>query len=511
MGTIESRLGFPLPVLHRDLWITSDDMIATEQVGHVTRYDEDGEGLTLRSTTRQLKRGMVTFKEVPGVIDTAAVGYSQNHFFLAAAPTRVNVGRFEERFLQYVRGIVKKVTEMGRLTVTQEVKDKMRSKVTLAISMRGLTPPTHLLILNVPYEVRFSRQGATAHALAAAALQPYVLLRNNVGDTNDSIGAIEMLDTGSSFGVIVECKHDEKGHPQRPPTHFVVNEAGGRGEARPYWCQLLTAGQGQLLQSKNKKMVMVFRGCAKIDSVDDTLRRAVAHYLATKKIQRCLAVVEQVSHNIEGTKVKEAVIAVYTDKPDLVSEVRAAMGFGRASDIRVEVRGLIFQVITDLQEMKGKRMPAWVRHHKRHATISNIDTTAEERVVATAIMDTFGVDQVDYWVTRRTAKGGKVVSVGLADGFEAGALNPEPLHAIMVNAEIRQFLDIGKPIPRRDDTHVLYRTRDDLVSVSGSGSSTSSVTDRSRSASGRFSTPQRGRAQPGRTTRRSNEPSGYTT
>jgi hypothetical protein len=180
--------------------------------------------------------------------------------------------------------------------------------------------------------------------------------------------------------------------------------------------------------------------------------RAVNHHLVLKKVAGCTAVIEQLFHRIADTGVRETMIVVYAPTGGNLTVLRKSLGFDRGkTEVKVEVRGIIFQGVQDAMHVKGKGIPDWGGRHKLHATLGNVDTEAAEQLINDTIIAAFGLHNVDYWVTKQMNRfKGTAVIVGLVQGFEPSRVDPVPLRAILIKDNERLQLDFDTPLPRRN-------------------------------------------------------------
>jgi hypothetical protein len=495
INELMGRIKIPLPNVEKELWFQTDDDINASAIGQVAWYMDTGRAFSLLHTSFETREGGMIYTDIPTVLLSAAVGCSNDHFFLAAVPVNIKKQQLEERFCAYVTDTVRRLKELRKVAIPREVVDYMRKKEMEAISMKAITTPEFVLILNIPYEVRLIREHVRDHVRVAAANQPYVMLKKTCGDTEASMRAVESLSAGDSYGVIVECKKTRQFGDKTVPEHFAVTtNMENEVNTRVYWCQLVTAEQAQTLTARSRALVAIFRGCAKHDTIDDMMLRAVKHYLEMRKVGGCTAVVEQLYHWVEGQGgVREMVIAVYTPTGDNLSVLRKALGFDRGkNEIKADVRGLIFQVVPDATYMKGKQIPEWGIMRKVHATLANVDPETSDQTISNTLVEAFGVNNVDYWATKQTIRGVSII-IGLTHGFEASRVDPFPLRGILMAAEERLVLEFDKSLLRRDVGQYAKASR--AVPSSGASTSTSSW---SRS-SGRSSGSEGGRGRQGRT------------
>jgi hypothetical protein len=361
--------------------------------------------------------------------------------------------------------------------------------------MRTIQAPEFMMVLNIPYEVRLSREGVREHVRIAAANQQYVMVKKTCGDTEASMRPVEGLSAGESFGVIVECRKTKQFEGKAIPTHFAVTtNMENEGGMRVYCCQILTNDQVHTLTSKTRALVAVIRGCAKFDTIDDMMLRAVNHFLIKKKVIGCTTTVEQLFHRIDNKGVREAMMAVYAPSNENLTVLRKSLGFDRGrTEVRAEIRGLVFQAVPDARQMKGKSIPYWGDKVKLHATLNNVDTEVPDQAINDAVIAAFGLCNVDYWVTKQTIRGTSVI-VGLTQGFETSRADLDALRTILREADDRLMLDFDRPLPRRDDGQYAKV----LQAPQGRMSSATSWSSGSRS-SGRTSGSDGGRGRQGRT------------
>jgi hypothetical protein len=482
-GTTERKLrqlqelvALPLPVLRKELWLQTDDELDLSEVGMVSWYVDNGFGYWLHRTAAG-HGGELIYTDIGDVISAPAIAYASEHFFICTGKTVVK--GVEDKFLHFVKELVAKVKGMREGSILPKVAEIKRMRESEALALHSMAEPTHLLISTIPYEVRWDHEGTLRHIEAAVANQTYVEVRTDCGQAEGSIRPVELQDVSVSFGVIIECRRDPVYPGGVIPTHFVATNMearrgdGDRTYTRTYHCQTLTRDQALAL-TKPKRVVAIFRGCTRMDWIDELMRSAVVQMIQQKVLQNCQVVVEQVQQAISLKVVRETIVVVYEDllQPAiLLEESRRKLGFtnGKTSFL-TQIRGLGFQVVRDASALKGKRIPRWVLSDKRHATISNVHLDATAKDVMMAVFKAFGVMNVEYWFVRRAAKAQTVV-VALVDGYDLVSINTEPLQLIQAEGRVYQYLDFDKVLTRKEETLQLFEPEERQGYASSSSSS----------------------------------------
>ena len=481
LSQVRDRVTTPLTALEPALWFESDDNVQLGTVGPVAWYtQEQGKFYLHRASVLQ---GPLRYTDVAEVVDSAAIGFSQGHFFICSG--RAKAKGFEEQFLHFVTDTVKKVRTMGAVVISSRINEIQRKRDTIALVRSSDAEPTHLLISTIPYDVRMDAAGTHRHLVAVIGNQDRVLIRPTCSTDANGIVPVDLQDVSGTFGIVLECKRTTGCTPL--VTHFVVTATaeGPREQLRNYHCQVLTTAEATLLVGP-KRVVAVFRGCTRLDAVDDLYRSAVLQILERQQVQGCVVVVEQIQQlmSTNPRSLRETIIVVYGEH-GFVEDIevkRRQLGFTAARKrLQLEYRGLRFEVYSDTPACKGHLIAPWVlKGRARYATISNIALDTTDEVITGAIFAAFGVMTVDFWITRITGPS-KLVTVGLTDDFDLNAVETAPLIAIQAKQKVFRFLDFEIPTMRKKETEVLFGVGEMSPRSATSGSSTSSLSNTSRS------------------------------
>jgi hypothetical protein len=201
-----SRIGSPLLPLPRELWLATDDKIDMSKIGDISWYVDTGSGFRLHLTSAIQEGEIVSHKTVVRVLQTPAICLKDEHYFLATVAMRVNGQQLKEKFKTYVQGLLRRLKDLHRRALPQAMILEMRKKVTAALSMCDMMTPSHILVLNVPFEARFDPNQQRDHLWTAIQNQSYVLVRSGCGDSPDSMHITQGADGGTTFGIMVECR-----------------------------------------------------------------------------------------------------------------------------------------------------------------------------------------------------------------------------------------------------------------------------------------------------------------